>query len=306
MKNSIRKIVLPLFVLLAGLLVVQGMGWIGKPNPADDRQFSQKVNLAMRQAADHLLDLAGDTTSAIPPVEQIAATDEYLLRLENNFNYDSLPHFLAAAFVQFGIQEKYFVTVNDCLNNLLMLGYSHETLKDGQQPCGGRDQKAGCYNLSVVFPERAKNEAGNGWVWAGLLLVAGLAFAVPHFFKPLDNKPLQTVEPTVEANANPSLLHIGNTQFDPVNLFVLIGVTRQPLTFREAKLLHFFVQKPNQVLERDAILAAVWEDEGVIVGRSLDVFVSRLRKILQKDPTVKITNVHGVGYRFEVGMTSES
>lgn len=300
MKNSIRKIVLPLLVFLAGLLVVQGMGWIGKPDPNDERQFSQKVNLAMRQATDRLLDLAGDTTSTIPPVEQIAATQEYLLRLENNFNYDSLPSFLAAAFVQFGIQEKYFVTVNDCLNNLLMLGYSQETLKDGQQPCGGRDQKAGCFNLSVVFPDRAKKGSGNGWVWVGLLMVTGLAFATPHLFKPLNNSPLQAVESKAEV-ASSSLVRIGNTQFDPVNLFVIIGGIRQQLTFREAKLLHFFVQRPNQVLERDTILAAVWEDEGVIVGRSLDVFVSRLRKILQNDPALKIANVHGVGYRMDVG-----
>ena len=94
--------------------------------------------------------------------------------------------------------------------------------------------------------------------------------------------------------------HLGNTAFDPANLCVTIGGKRQPLTFREAKLLQFFAERPNQVLERDAILAAVWEDEGIIVGRSLDVFVSRLRKILQDDPSVKIANVHGVGYRFEV------
>ena len=300
MKNSIRKIVLPLLVFLAGLLVVQGMGWIGKPDPNDERQFSQKVSLAMRQAPARLLDLAGDTTSTIPPVEQIAATQEYLLRLENNFNYDSLPSFLAAAFVQFGIQEKYFVTVNDCLNNLLMLGYSQETLKDGQQPCGGRDQKAGCFNLSGGFPDRAKKGSGNGWVWVGLLMVTGLAFATPHLFKPLNNSPLQAVESKAEV-ASSSLVRIGNTQFDPVNLFVIIGGIRQQLTFREAKLLHFFVQRPNQVLERDTILAAVWEDEGVIVGRSLDVFVSRLRKILQNDPALKIANVHGVGYRMDVG-----
>lgn len=97
-----------------------------------------------------------------------------------------------------------------------------------------------------------------------------------------------------------TLLRFANTDFDPTNQFVQLGDIRQPLTFREAKLLHFFVQHQNQVLERDAILAAVWEDEGILVGRSLDVFVSRLRKILQKDTAVKIANVHGVGYRLEV------
>ncbi len=198
MKNSIRRIVLPLFVLLAGLLAVQGMGWMGKPDAADDRQFSQKVNLAMRQAADRMFDLAGDSTSTIPPVEEFSSS-EYLLRLENNINYDSLPILLEAALGQYGIHEKYYVSVNDCLNNLLMLGYSQETLKEGEPPCGGREQKIGCYNLSVVFPGRAKKEAGNGWVWAALLALAGLTFAAPYFNKVLKNKPLPADEPIEEA-----------------------------------------------------------------------------------------------------------
>lgn len=298
MKNYLLKIGLPLALLLAGLLAVQGSGWMGKTDPTADRQFSQKVNLAMRQAADRLFDIAGDTTSAIPPVEEVTSS-EYLLRLENNLNYDSLPGLLEQALSQYGITEKYYVSVNDCLSHLLLLGYSQETVAEGDNPCAGRELKAGCYNLSVVFPERSKSASGMGWAWAALALFAAGAFALGYFYKRLKNSQLQPDEPIAQAS-NSLPLHFGNSSFDPANQFVQIGDQRQPLTFRESKLLHFFVQNTNQVLERDAILAAVWEDEGIIVGRSLDVFVSRLRKILQKDPSVKIANVHGVGYRLEV------
>jgi len=297
MKNAIRKIGLPFIVLLAGLLAVQASDLFKKPE-LDERQFAKAVNLAIRQAADRLLDLAGDTTSTIPPVEQVSAT-EYLLRLENNFSYDTLPSLLEEALAQYGIREKYYVSVNDCLNNLLVLGYSQETLKAGEQPCGGREQKAGCYNLSVTFPERAGNPLGKGAALGGLALLAGLAFAFPFFKKRAKDKPLEASEALSEAPSD-LRLRFGNSSFDVANQYVQIGDLRQPLTFREAKLLQFFVKNPNQVLERDAILAAVWEDEGIIVGRSLDVFVSRLRKILQNDPMVKLANVHGVGYRMEV------
>ncbi len=57
---------------------------------------------------------------------------------------------------------------------------------------------------------------------------------------------------------------------------------------------------PNQLLGRDLILQSVWGDEGITVGRSADVFVSRLRKLLQHDPTLRIASVHGVGYRLEI------
>ncbi len=305
MKNHFTKIGLPVVLLLAGLLAVQGMGWMGKPDPTDDRQFSQQVNLAIRQAADRLFDIAGDSTSTIPPVEQVSS-GEYLLRLENNFAYDSLPGLLETALAQYGIHEKYYVSVNDCQSNLLMLGYSQEAVQTGGVACSGREQKAGCYNLSVVFPGRAKNTGGSGWSWVLLALAAGLVFAAAYFYKRLKNSPLQMEEAIAQAPMaqipSATVLRFANTDFDPTNQFIQIGDLRQPLTFREAKLLHFFVQNQNQVLERDAILAAVWEDEGIIVGRSLDVFVSRLRKILQKDPAVKIANVHGVGYRLEVGL----
>lgn len=313
MKNYFTKFGIPLAVLLACLLAMQGMSLASRPDPNADHQFSQQVNLAMRQAADRLFDIAGDKTSTIPPVEEVSP-GEYLLRLKNNFAYDSLPSFLEGALAQLGVDEPYYVTVNDCLDNLLVLGYSQEAVKEGQVACGGRVQKAGCYNLSVVFPNRRKSAGGNTWTWAALALGVVAAFAAGYFYKrsrqkeALPNEPIapapseeapNTLASTIQAHHS-TLLRFANTEFDPTNQFVRIGDIRQPLTFREAKLLHFFVQNANQVLERDAILAAVWEDEGIIVGRSLDVFVSRLRKILQKDTSVKIANVHGVGYRLEV------
>ncbi|HJW31495.1 MAG TPA: helix-turn-helix domain-containing protein, partial [Saprospiraceae bacterium] len=77
------------------------------------------------------------------------------------------------------------------------------------------------------------------------------------------------------------------------------GGVRRELTYREAKLLRLFAAHPRELLERDEILRRVWEDEGVQVGRSVDVFVSRLRKKLSGDPSVAIVAVHGVGYKLE-------
>lgn len=308
MKNRLLKLGLPLFALLTGLLAVRATGLLRQPQP-NEQQFSQQVNLAMRQAADRLFDLAGDSTRTIPPVEAPSA-GEYLLRLESQFDYDSLPAYLDKALALNGIHEKYHVAVLDCLNDLLMLGYTQETIASGNVPCRGRDMPAGCYNLTVSFPGRASHTGSTAWAWAWWAVANLVAFAALAFFVYKQTRARKLAEPILEAAplpatepavAEPSgLLHFGNTAFDPANLFVVVGDARQPLTFREAKLLHFFVQYPNQVLERDAIMAAVWEDEGIIVGRSLDVFVSRLRKILQHDPAVKLANVHGVGYRMEV------
>lgn len=75
---------------------------------------------------------------------------------------------------------------------------------------------------------------------------------------------------------------------------------RQQLTQREAQLLHFLSTQPNRLLRRDDILKAVWGDDGYFTGRSMDVFISRLRKHFRDDTQVKIVNVHGTGYRMEI------
>jgi DNA-binding response OmpR family regulator len=72
------------------------------------------------------------------------------------------------------------------------------------------------------------------------------------------------------------------------------------LTNKEAKLLKLFCLHQNKVIERDIIQKAIWEDEGYFVGRSMDVFISRLRKIFREQPSVMIHTVHGVGYKLEV------
>jgi DNA-binding response OmpR family regulator len=57
---------------------------------------------------------------------------------------------------------------------------------------------------------------------------------------------------------------------------------------------------PNEAIERNRLQKEIWEDEGVIVGRSLDMFISKLRKKLEPDPTIKIAVIRGKGYKLEI------
>jgi two-component system, OmpR family, response regulator len=96
------------------------------------------------------------------------------------------------------------------------------------------------------------------------------------------------------------LIKFGNSILDTVNHALHTGGVETALTFRESKLLQLFYQHKNKLLERDFILKSVWGDDVIIVGRSIDVFVSRLRKLLKDNPSVKFTNVHSVGYRLDI------
>ena len=92
--------------------------------------------------------------------------------------------------------------------------------------------------------------------------------------------------------------HIGIFQFDYANLSLMENGNPVSLTQREADLLKYFADHKNQVLKRSDILLRIWGEDDYFLGRSLDVFISRLRKYLKKDPTLKIENLHGVGFRF--------
>jgi two-component system, OmpR family, response regulator len=95
------------------------------------------------------------------------------------------------------------------------------------------------------------------------------------------------------------LIKFGNSTLNTTNQTLNTEGVETQLTFRELKLLQLFYQHKNKLLEKDFILKSVWGDDVIIVGRSVDVFVSRLRKLLKDNPSVKFTNVHSVGYRFD-------
>jgi len=92
---------------------------------------------------------------------------------------------------------------------------------------------------------------------------------------------------------------IGDFVFDHSNLALTGFEKTKSLTQKEADLLRFFIENKNEVLKRSDILQSLWGDDDYFMGRSLDVFISRLRKYLKADSRLKIENIHGVGFRFK-------
>lgn len=91
---------------------------------------------------------------------------------------------------------------------------------------------------------------------------------------------------------------IGVYTFDYQQLTIQSATKIEQLTHREAEVLKFLCERKNQVIKRDEILTAIWGRDDYFLGRSLDVFVTRLRKMLAEDTSIKIENVHGIGFRF--------
>jgi DNA-binding response OmpR family regulator len=93
-----------------------------------------------------------------------------------------------------------------------------------------------------------------------------------------------------------SVLQIADSILDIHNLLLTAGGVSTRLTYKECGMLQLFFRHPDKVIERVVFLKTIWEDDGFFVARSMDVFVSRLRKYLSHDPALRIENIRAVGY----------
>jgi len=101
------------------------------------------------------------------------------------------------------------------------------------------------------------------------------------------------------SNADDSIkkFEIGKYRFDSNNQLLKLGSKEQSLTTKEADLLRMLCIHKNDILDRNFALNAIWKDDNYFNSRSMDVFVTRLRKYLKEDPKVEIINVHGKGFK---------
>ncbi len=102
------------------------------------------------------------------------------------------------------------------------------------------------------------------------------------------------------SNIDSPLYTIGKYQFDYTNFFLFNENEKIGLTQREAELLKLFFDNKNTVLKREKILSTLWGNDDYFTGRSLDVFISRLRKFLINEKGISIENIHCVGFLFKM------
>ena len=120
-----------------------------------------------------------------------------------------------------------------------------------------------------------------------------LLLKIKIFLKRSQSKP-------VADNSSSKTKKIGKFLFNCDELTLSINGDARTLTLKEAELIRYFTENPNKVLSRNDILQKVWGSNDYYLGRSLDVFISRLRKYFKADTNVNITNLHGIGFRFSI------
>jgi hypothetical protein len=137
-------------------------------------------------------------------------------------------------------------------------------------------------------------------VYGGLLVLLGVTLMIWRFGKISKQVPVLNQNHAIVKESVPELPALGNFLFDVKNQRLLLGSEVISLTDKECKVLELLHKNFGELLPRETLMQEVWINEGVITGRSLDMFVSKLRKKLGLDPELRITNIHGKGYRLEI------
>ncbi len=104
----------------------------------------------------------------------------------------------------------------------------------------------------------------------------------------------------IYVHSDNTTMSLGHYEFDFPNLLLKNGGTERSLTQKEADVLKLLYLNRERVLKREEILKKVWGDDDYFMGRSMDVFISKLRKYLKEDASVQIVNYHGIGFKLSI------
>ncbi len=273
---------------------------------AQEEYTEEHTKVCMRMIGHKILLQNGDSTSRILPIEKDVF--RYRIRFESEFDFypDELAATVNHAMDSCQMASRYIVEVVECETNFVVYSYQkgHPNQPD-MIPCKGRKQPTGCYYLHISIldyvtsnqqplvseqdpidpPQKSKRSNVWSWLIGGILVVAIILFLIKTSSK--KNSPIST----------PHLIQLGDYQFDQRNMSLSHHGQLIELTSKESDLLTLLYTCVNDTIEREVILKKVWGDEGDYIGRTLDVFISKLRKKLEADANIKIVNIRGVGYK---------
>lgn len=259
---------------------------------SDDFDIARR-EILLRRIGHEILLQSGDSVSRVLPVKKIAE-NEYQLSFENAFTFqpDFLVNTTQRLLAKDPLASDYVVNILNCADASVAYGYAiSKNKKDDIVACIGRKQPIGCYMINIKFKPTAIITTKHEYFLGALPFLAFIGFIFLGFVKPRKVLP---------SSRHIGMFTLGSMLFDTEARKLMINGKAIELTRTETRVLHIFALSPNKAIERSRLQKEIWEDEGVIVGRSLDMFISKLRKKLESDPNIKIVVIRGKGYKLEI------
>jgi hypothetical protein len=287
-----HKLFVALLAVVAGITLTAAV----LIQPDDKSPFLEdRGELLIRKIGDDLLLQAGDSISRVLPVKRLG-NDVFQLEFEDKFSFvpDSLVNIVRRSLAEGKLPLSYMVKVFECSKFNMVYGFEVRRSSQDIEPCLGRVQPTGCYSIQVAFTEPVgPTKSGQNYYFgiAAVLSIAVLAFVL---WTPRRTRNDDTI-PAVQ-----KVTTVGSLKFEEDTGVLKRGGKMMLLSNKESKLLSILASNRNQLVDREQLQNEIWTSEGVITSRSLDMFISKLRKKLSDDPSIRIVNIHGRGYRLEV------
>lgn len=269
-------------------VLISAVAFINKKQDIPEKH----IEVVLRDLGHQLLLTAKDSTSRVLPVKKLKV-NTYQISFKNDFGFisDTLINLVERTFKKNDLASDYIVNLRNCKANETVLAFEINSQSGNLTPCRGRTLEVGCYVIEI---ELLKTSSFN-FYWL-LLLIIPLGL-IGYYVKDLFRKK-EGEAPVFE---NGDYIQLGNFRFYSANNVLKTDHKTIPLSENETKALKIFAENKDQVVEREKLMKEIWENEGIVViSRNVDVLVSKLRKKLSDDSSIKFINVHGKGYKFVI------
>ncbi len=267
-------------------MLIAAVAFINKKNEIPENH----LEVVLRGIGHQLLLSAKDSSSRVLPVKKLNE-NTYQISFQNNVGFisDTLINIVEREFQKNALAKGYIVNLKSCKQEETVFAFEINDQTGNLTPCRGRTLEVGCYFIEI---ELLKTNKFN-FFWL-LLLIIPLSF-VGFYVKDKFRKK----EEAASISDNNEYIQLGNFRFYTDNNVLKMENRSITLSEKETKALKIFAENINQIVEREKLMKEIWEDKGIVViSRNVDVLVSKLRKKLSDDNSIKFINAPGRGYKF--------
>lgn len=274
--------------ILLVVILISAVAVINKENEIPENH----LEVVLRDLGHRLLLSAKDSSSRVLPVKKINE-NRYQISFQNDFSFvsDTLINLVQREFQKNAPSTDYIVNLRNCKQNETVFAFEINSQKGNLTPCRGRKLEVGCYVIEI---ELLKAGSFN-FLWLLLLIIplSVVGFYLKNKFRKKEEK-----ESIFDINTN-DYIQLGSFRFYADDNVLKTENNNITLSEKETKALKIFAENINQIVDREKLMKEIWEDNGVVViSRNVDVLVSKLRKKLSDDNSLKFINVPGRGYKF--------
>jgi DNA-binding winged helix-turn-helix (wHTH) protein len=267
------------------VILIAAVAFINKKNEIP----AKHIEVVLRDVGHQLLRSAKDSSSRVLPVKKLNETT-YQISFQNDFGFisDTLINLVQRTFQKNALAKEYVVNLRNCKQNETVFAFEINSQTGDVTPCRGRTLEVGCYVIEIELLK--KNKFNFFWLTLLIIPLSLLGFYMKDKFR--------KKEGNESISDNNDYIQLGSFRFYADHNVLKIANDDIPLSEKETKALKIFAENINQIVEREKLMKEIWADEGVVViSRNVDVLVSKLRKKLSDDNSIKISNVPGRGYK---------